>query len=411
MGVPGLEKMIPSVMVVGTGRSFDVHNRASAVCSMLCSALDLVADRFRISVNGEPFCPSTRPGSSPTAATAVRQSRPSSVAKALPERIKPLLREMLEERCRASLLARLLRADRPDVILELHRLGSSLGASLAQRHKAPLILYFDAPEVEQYEDIHGATPPMASRAREREERLLSQADRIVVYSEIVKDYLVRDRGLRAESILVFQTLDHTRMTPKQLAAPSAQPVIGYVGSFMEWHQLPTLVRAFAGLRNSGVDARLLLVGDGLARKQVEQVIEASGHRSSIEITGFLDGPMLDRQKSRIDLAVLPGTKWYNLPTKIFEYGAASIATVAPASPTAKSLFGDSKEVAFFREGDAADLQQLLRRGVEDRTWRLDLATSLARRVATQHTPEHTRRFYTSLLAETAAWGGNPKARQ
>lgn len=399
----------PSVMVVGTGRSFNLYNRASAVNSMLCSALDVIAQQFTFSINGEPFRPSAQRGEIGMGVARSQLERPSSIAKLLPRQLRPLLREALEERNRTRLLARLSEAARPDAVLELYRIGSSVGAALASTWRVPLLIYFDAPEIEQYADIHGEPPPLAGRAIDREERSLRQADRIVVYSEHIKEYLVQRCGISQSRIAVFQTLDHSRMTARQPAPPSTRPVIGYVGSFMHWHRVPMLVQSFASLRRSGVDAQLLLIGDGLGRREVERAIDESGQRAFIEITGFLDGERLQSQKSRIDVAVLPGTRWYNLPTKIFEYGAASIPTIAPRSPTVESLFGITGEVALFPEGDAEGLRKLLQRSLEDQQWRLALGHALAHRVATQHTPEHTRLFYASLIRELASRGERPSA--
>jgi glycosyltransferase involved in cell wall biosynthesis len=166
---------------------------------------------------------------------------------------------------------------------------------------------------------------------------------------------------------------------------------------MPWHNLPLLVRAFEALRSRGHAARLLLVGDGLAWDEVARTVGASAFRRDIEMAGFADGDELVRHKARIDVAVLPGTRWYNLPTKIFEYGAAGTAAIAPRSPTVESMFRDGQDLLLFEEGNLGSLTECLSLLVKEAPARVRLGANLQELVTARHTSAHAERFYSNLF--------------
>jgi glycosyltransferase involved in cell wall biosynthesis len=367
------------------------------VGSMLCCALTMLDGRFSIRANGEAFSASHAPiESNPSMRQAAGWRR------LLPEVIKSPLREAADERHRRQLLNRLTRAERPPaVVLELYKYGSELGLQLSERRRVPLIVYFDAPEVVQFGDIRGRRPPSARRAAARERESLRSAAAVIVYSEPVKRFLVDIYGCDPKRLHVFQTLDHTRMSVAAPPDTRDPPTIGYVGSFMFWHNLGGLIDAFDILRSHGTRARLLLVGSGMARVDVERRIGRSPYRADIVLSGFLDGQRLAESKSLIDVAVLPGTQWYNLPTKVFEYGAASLPTVAPESPTVTSIF-PSGELRLFRPGDAASLAAALEPLCQSPELRRGLGAALGAKVRAEHCDSRMKSFYIDLLDRVIA---------
>jgi glycosyltransferase involved in cell wall biosynthesis len=398
---------LPVLDFVCAAPGFHVHDRRSAVGSMACCALSMLDGVFSIRANGRPFAEPQGPLDGVT-----RAGLGARLRSALPEMLKSPLREAANEQHRRALFARLLALDpAPAAVFELYKYGSELGRLLAEERQVPLVLYYDAPEVVQYRDIAGRRPPSGRRAMERERATVRSAAAVIAYSEPVRRYLVDTHRCDPAKIHVFQTLDHSRMTTAEPPEPRDPPTIGYVGSFMHWHKLPELVQAFDLLRNGGTRARLLLVGSGMARPEVERRILRSPHRADIELAGFLDGTALAAKKGLIDIAVLPGTMWYNLPTKIFEYGAGSCATIAPDSPTVRSLFRDGEELLLFREGDPASIASALGSLARSTDLRLRLGRSLGERIKASHTSDAMRAFYRTLLAQVAGGGGRPSARR
>jgi glycosyltransferase involved in cell wall biosynthesis len=365
----------------------------------------MVQDRFMIRANGEDFG-DTRGPSSPGTDRRLR----AGLGHALPELLKAPVREALNERHRFALLDHLARIEpRPSAVFELYKYGSELGHRLSERRGVPLVLYYDAPEVVQYRDIEGHRPPSARRAARRERESIRSASAVIAYSEPVRRYLLDTHGCDPARIHLFQTLDHSRMTYEESPAPRQPPTIGYVGSFMHWHRLCDLIEAFDLLRSGGTDAKLLLIGSGMARPAVDRRVLCSPHRNDIELTGFLDGASLAERKRAIDIAVLPGTMWYNLPTKIFEYGSGMRATIAPDSPTVRSLFRDGEELLLFRERDPGSMAAALGALARSSELRIRIGRSLGAKIRSCHSAELMSHFYSSLFDQVAGAPGIPRA--
>ena len=67
------------------------------------------------------------------------------------------------------------------------------------------------------------------------------------------------------------------------------PVLVFAGRLEREKDLPTLLRAFAMLRQ-GVDCRLLIIGDGKLRPQIESERDALGLRDSVDLPGWAANP-------------------------------------------------------------------------------------------------------------------------
>lgn len=66
-----------------------------------------------------------------------------------------------------------------------------------------------------------------------------------------------------------------------------------------------LLEALASLRDNGVDADLILAGDGELRQTIEQTMRALGLEARVQITGWVDEPQLRQLLARARVVVLP----------------------------------------------------------------------------------------------------------
>ena len=85
--------------------------------------------------------------------------------------------------------------------------------------------------------------------------------------------------------------------------PSTDYVIGVCASFGKVKRLDLLIRAFALFAKDNTTARLLLVGDGAERYDLESLVKELGIDNQVCFTGFQDHPLPYQQ--RMDLCVLP----------------------------------------------------------------------------------------------------------
>ncbi|WP_084798642.1 glycosyltransferase [Pleomorphomonas koreensis] len=167
-----------------------------------------------------------------------------------------------------------------------------------------------------------------------------------------------------------------------------------------------LLTAFAEIRRRGVDARLVLIGDGDNRLQFEQQAKALGVADSVRFTGLLPrGPALYKELDEADLFVLP-SRQEGLPRAMIEAMARGLPCVASDVGGANELVPEEELIA---KGDAEGLANQILRLLSDPE---ALATQSQRNFETAHdyhrdiVSEERRRFYATLLSLTEQAGKN-----
>jgi len=219
---------------------------------------------------------------------------------------------------------------------------------------------------------------------------------LVVYSNAVKNYLDKkyNRNLPA---FIHQNVDYTRFDFINDAKPEGAINIGFVGSFLKWHRVDLLVDAFVKLKNEGRNVRLFLLGNGMEYGRIREQVAALDMQDAIVMPGFTDGAALLEYKKQFHIGVMPGSNWYGAPNKIFEYGAAAMAVVAPDTPTIADLFKDDEELLLFEMGNGDALYKALLRYISDQALMQRHAASLQRKIKESYSKNITFTFYKELL--------------
>lgn len=386
----------PRILFVNCTPQYNLFNRKSAIDSILCSMLLQLMDTCDISVNGA----SLRKEDFYQEARTTQLSQPHPLARYIPKRGKQLIRDLRQFRHNDQLFQQIIAGEKPDMIIELMRYSSDLGARLKAYWGVPLLAYFDAPAVQEHQAFHGNISFYYNRVAANELKNIQAADRVIVYSQPVADHwLKQDEKMAAAKFRVFQTLDYTRLQFEEEKKIGDPPVIGFVGSFLKWHRVDMLLNAFESIRKKGLDARLLLVGAGEEFPQIQEQVAASPWKEDIQLTGFVDGDQLRTYRNQMDIGVMPSSNWYGIPTKVFEYGAAKIASVVPDTPTISYLFTDRENVLFFPNHDEAGLTRCLEILLAETDLLPRLGTQLQSLIQTRNSPEKAIEFYTGLIEE------------
>lgn len=113
--------------------------------------------------------------------------------------------------------------------------------------------------------------------------------------------------------------------------PGAPPVLVFAGRLEREKDLPTLLRAFAILRE-GLDCRLLIIGDGRLRAQVESERHALGLGDRVALSGWQANPYPYLRQARL---VVLSSVWDALPTVLIEalaLGTPVVSTDCGAGP-------------------------------------------------------------------------------
>jgi glycosyltransferase involved in cell wall biosynthesis len=187
--------------------------------------------------------------------------------------------------------------------------------------------------------------PMCSKARHArllpllESRFYPWADGIVAVSQGVAENLSQLARLPRERITVIynpvvtdELIGKARQSLQNpWFAPGEPPVILAAGRLSEQKEYPTLLRAFALLRQR-CQARLLILGEGEARAELEQLVRTLGLEQHVGMPGFVGNPY--PYMARAAVFVL-SSKFEGLPGVLIEAmacGCPVVSTDCPSGP-------------------------------------------------------------------------------
>lgn len=160
------------------------------------------------------------------------------------------------------------------------------------------------------------------------------ADRIITSGDAIRR-LVLAGGVRPEAVVALPAgVDLQRFTP---GVPSdavvaefgrVHPVIGSIAMFRGSKGHRHLLDAFGILRGDFPDARLLLVGDGIRRQWVEDLVRERGLAPAVRFTGFRR-EVADLLRL-MDCFALASTRTEGVPQSLLQAMAVGVPVVASA---------------------------------------------------------------------------------
>lgn len=229
----------------------------------------------------------------------------------------------------------LLRRERPDILFSTSS-GSNVVAVLAHLlagGRGRLILS------ERNVLLHGRIGLKRRFVFLLKRLLYRQADHITAVSQGVKDDLVRQLKLAPDSIsVVYNPIVSERMVT-EAAEVVEHPwfdgrtlVILGAGRLVMEKDFETLIRAFALVR-SEVEAKLVILGEGPLRNELELLAEELGVGEDVWFGGFVKNPF--KYMARCTVFVL-SSRFEGLPGVLVQAmacGAAVISTNCPAGPS------------------------------------------------------------------------------
>ncbi len=288
-----------------------------------------------------------------------------------------------------DLRAALEREDGFDAVYERYALWSHAGIDYARDHGIPGLLEVNAPLIEEQATHRG----LADRAAA--ERVAGQvfggATAILAVSGEVAEY-VRRYPKAGDRVHVVPNGVDTGRFPEGLepALPreAGTFTVGFVGTLKPWHGLGVLVEAFAALQRENAGARLLVVGDGPERENVERDLAERGLLGAARFTGSVAPEEIPGLLAAMDAAVAPypvGESFYFSPLKAYEYLAAGLPVVASRVGQLDGLILDGENGLLCPPGDAGALADALTRLQNDASLREGLGARARASVLRKHT--------------------------
>lgn len=254
---------------------------------------------------------------------------------------------------------------KPDVIYERYNLFLLAGAMLKRRTGLPLLLEVNAPLAEERGKFGGLGLPWL--ARWAEAKAWRGADFVLPVTDVLADH-VRAVGVPNERIVVVPNginEAHFAAAPSQLDAKASLGwpgalVLGFTGFVRDWHGMDRVIRWMASPA-APVQARLLVVGDGPVRAELEQLAADLKLGDRVRFTGVVHRDRVPGLVAAFDVALQPAVVAYASPLKLIEYLALGKAIVAPNQPNIAEVLRDDVNALLFEPGDAAGLERSLAR--------------------------------------------------
>lgn len=228
----------------------------------------------------------------------------------------PLVREWSEVSAMADRIVSLAGEWRPDVLhahspalcgLAALKAGRRLGIPVVYEIRA----FWEDAAVGNGTGREGSAKYWLTRVLEND--VVSRADRVVTICQGLRDELIA-RGFAPEKLSIMPNgvdlemfgdpLPHDHALAAELGLGEG-PVIGFLGSFYPYEGLGDMIAAMPAIVAKVPDARLLLVGGGLAEAALRAQAEASPVADAIRFVGRVPHREVDRYYSLVDVVCYP----------------------------------------------------------------------------------------------------------
>lgn len=282
-----------------------------------------------------------------------------------------------------------------------HQGDFSIGAAVScARLGIPYVLTVSSPPFLELNLLDKSYRGLHAWIARREARLVySIARKIICVSTSSKQQLIEDWQVEPEKIVVMpngvdielfgQKFDSRTIRAKY--GLDSGSIVGFVGSFQEWHGIDILLKSFNQVLCQIPDARLLLVGDGPARQEIENLIADLHLKSRVTITGYIPQDNVPELLAAIDVAVIPYPRlpkelWFS-PLKMYEYMAAGKAIVASKYGQIADVLQDGQTAILVEPGNEEEMTRCIIQLLEDDNLRTQLGISAFNRAQSHHSWE------------------------
>jgi len=295
----------------------------------------------------------------------------------------------------ATALRECCQGSRPDVIYERCAIYGTAGARVAREFGVPFLLEVNAPLALEDRTYRGRSG-LETLASAAERWTQSQADAVFVVSAALGAHVVA-QGVPAERVHVVPNgidTDLFRPGPRTHAirerwGVDGEPLLGFVGGYQPWHGVQFLPALLERLLPRHPQLRLVVVGDGRGREELEREIEARGLGAHALLTGAVPHEEVPSLIREFDVAVAPYQRpphaFYFSPLKLFEYMGCGAAVAAPRLGQIEEVVRDGETGLLYSPSDPDALAETCDRLLSDRDLARRLGLAAAAEVQRSYT--------------------------
>lgn len=228
--------------------------------------------------------------------------------------------------------------------------------------------------------------------------VIQYSDKIVVVSEQVKKMLVDSGYKNSDSIIVLPNgVDPDQFRPdeaeknharEKMGIPENHIVIGFAGTFGNWHGIPELTETFRRIAPEK-NVSFLLMGDGLLRKEMQEKLSSF---TNVHFTGLVPFSEMPSHLNVCDILVISnswdpkfGKPFFGSPTKLFEYMSMGKAIVASRLEQIGEILKDGESALLYSPGSVDEMETAIRQLIDDKSLRKRLGVAARESVILHHT--------------------------
>lgn len=300
-----------------------------------------------------------------------------------------------------------------EVLYERYWLLNYGGLLAARRLGIPLILEVNGDIVEEYTQL-GLQLSQAQWAAIRliNRHLFQGASHIITVSEHLRQTTIERWGVDPARVTTVTNGAHVEefahLTDSQAVRARYQlggePIIMFVGNFKPWHGLELLIDGFHRVTSINSTAKLILVGDGSLRSEIEGKVKAFGLETRVifagrvpheEVAGLLGIAQIAVMTHPPSQAAMSGT-----PMKLLEYMAAGKAIIAPSLPNIESILTQGQTGYMVPPNDAEALACAILHLLDNETLCTKIGKAAQERALTSHSWRRVATDIESIMYQT-----------
>ena len=220
-----------------------------------------------------------------------------------------------------------------------------------------------------------------------EKWICANSSKTIVVSTPLAEYFI-SKGIPKEQLVIMPNgVDELKFTQKQKdknllyqISGNGNIIIGFTGVLRKWHGLDLLINSFSKLIQSGLSVKLLIVGDGPERKNIEMLLKELEVAHHVTITGFIDHQNVSDYVNLFDIAVSPKSTFYASPMKVIEYMALAKPVVVANSKNFLDIIDPGENGVVFIENETGSLTNAMYSLYSNQTFREKIGKNARKKV-------------------------------
>jgi glycosyltransferase involved in cell wall biosynthesis len=206
------------------------------------------------------------------------------------------------------------------------------------------------------------------RWKKYENDCLNRVEHIIVVVDEAKERVINDYGISESKVTIVSNtedvdfFENLKLDPNLIDSYKDYFVITYVGGFGPHRGLDVPVKAMPILKEKIPNVRLLLVGEGGNRAELERLASDLGVSQSVEFTGWQHFDLMPSYISLSDICLVPHHSNPHtdstIPHKIFQYMLMGKPVVVSTCKPLARIVNETQAGLVFESGNSDDFARV-----------------------------------------------------